>query len=90
MIELTPLERFQLKCAARRERLLRKIRWEKALRGSVHRELARRRLAGEIGNSDYFALRAAQRITPRNEFLRKMAEERPPSTSAYAGDDSWD
>ncbi len=90
MNELTPLERFQLKCAARRERLLRAIRWKTILRSSAHRELARRRLAGEMSASDYSALRAAQRITPRNESLRKMAENRPSSTSAYAGDDSWD
>ena len=90
MIELTPLELFRLKFVARRERLLRKIRWQKTLQGSVHRVLARRRLLGEVGTSDHDALRAAQRITPRNDSLRKMTEDRPASTSGSGGDDSRD
>jgi hypothetical protein len=90
MMELTPLERFQLKFAVRRERILRKIRWKKIFRSSAHRELARLRLAGKISPTDDKALRDAQRITPGIEVLRKMAEARPSSTSAYSGDESWD
>jgi hypothetical protein len=90
MMELTPLERFQLKCAARRERILRKIRWKRIVQSSVHRELVRRRLTGEMSPSDYTALRDAQRISPGNEVLRKMATSRPDSNSVFAGDDSWD
>jgi hypothetical protein len=90
MLELTPLERFQLKFAVRRERILRKLRWKTILRSSAHRELVRRRLTGEMSPTDFAALRDAQRITPSNETLRRMAERRPASTSAYAGDDSWD
>jgi hypothetical protein len=89
MIELTPLERFQLKWTARRERILREIRRRKLIVRSALLEVVRRQLAEEIAD-DFVALKEAQRISPRNEQLRKMAENPLPSASTYAGDETWD
>jgi hypothetical protein len=89
MIELTPLERFQLKWTARRERLLRAIRRKKQLALRAQIKFVRRHLAEDIAG-DFAALKDAQRFSPRNEQLRKMAENPLPSASTYAGDESWD
>lgn len=89
-MDLTPLELFRFRCVLRRERILRRIRRRKTLLGSIHRELIRRGLSGEIDAANFAALKDVQKFTPRNEPLRRMAENRPPDPSPYLGDESWD
>jgi hypothetical protein len=86
MIELTPLEQFQIRLTVRRESLLRAIRRKKQrIKMSARLMIARQGLA-----EDMAALKEAQQISPRNEQLRKMVGKPLPSASAYVGDESWD